>query len=203
MTFRALVLDCDGVIVENRRFSRCLEREYGIGLEQTAPFFEERFPRCLVGAADLKAELAPFLPAWRWKQSLDEFLALWFAEDGHLDLEVLDVVRNVRRRGFPVYVATNNEPHRVRYLREHLGFASEFDAVFASGEIGLKKPDAAFFHHIQRLIGVPAEHILFWDDAPEFVKGARGAGWDARLFTSANELRRHVLPNGTAGDTSE
>ena len=36
--------------------------------------------------------------------------------------------------------------------------------------------------------GVPSERIFFCDDSPVHVAGARAAGWDAELFTSAAKL---------------
>ena len=42
------------------------------------------------------------------------------------------------------------------------------------------KPDAAFFHHIQRDLGVAdTARLLLIDDIPANVTGARAAGWQA------------------------
>lgn len=72
------------------------------------------------------------------------------------------------------------------YPRERID--SLFDPVVISGEVGLRKPDRAIYELAVRRLGVPAERVLFVDDAEPNVVGARRAG-----------LRglRHVDPEST------
>lgn len=58
-----------------------------------------------------------------------------------------------------------------------------FDVSCYSCELGVAKPEAAFFAEAARLIGAPPQTILFIDDNAENIDGARVAGlaadrWD-------------------------
>jgi putative hydrolase of the HAD superfamily len=80
----------------------------------------------------------------------------------------------------PVYAFTNTNPAHEAYWS--VRFADDlklFRKVFVSSTIGLRKPDKAAFDHVAREIGVPAGRILFFDDSPANVAGARAAGLQA------------------------
>ncbi|MCB0139116.1 MAG: hypothetical protein KDE50_04325, partial [Caldilineaceae bacterium] len=66
MAIKALLLDADGVVIFPWRFAQYLAREHGITPAQTRGFFGGVFLDCLVGRADLKEELPPFLAQWNW-----------------------------------------------------------------------------------------------------------------------------------------
>ena len=85
----------------------------------------------------------------------------------------------------PIYGFTNsNSAHAARYLKQFAPALGYFRKVFASYEMGLRKPEAAAFAHIVKEIGVPAERILFFDDTLENVEGARACGLQAVHVTS-------------------
>jgi epoxide hydrolase-like predicted phosphatase len=59
-----------------------------------------------------------------------------------------------------------------------------FDPVVISGEIGLRKPQAAIYQHALELLDVPAGRVLFVDDAEPNIIGAQSVGLRAVLHTS-------------------
>ena len=68
------------------------------------------------------------------------------------------------------------------YPRERID--ALFDPVVISGEIGLRKPQAAIYEHALDLLGVPAGRVLFIDDAEPNILGAQAIGMRALLHTS-------------------
>ena len=143
----------------------------------------EPFQECLVGRADLREVLPPFLERWGWPHSLDDYIERWFEEEREVDERLVTVVGLVRRAGVPVYMATNQERHRLEFMRTTMGFDGIFDEVFCSALLGTKKPEREFFTSITAALGVPAEGILFWDDSSAHVAGARLAGWQAEVYS--------------------
>lgn len=107
-----------------------------------------------------------------------------------VDAVALELVDAVRARGVTVALASNQQVHRARHMREELPYSAHLDSLFFSGEVGLAKPDPAFFAHIVGELGVSASETLFVDDMPENVEGARSAG------LVAERAPRH---NGAAG----
>lgn len=63
------------------------------------------------------------------------------------------------------------------------------DPVVISGEVGLRKPDAAIYRLALDRLGVAAEQTLFVDDAEPNVAGARAVGLRALLHTDAAATR--------------
>src|SRR5262245_32825340 len=104
---RAVLFDVDGVVVHPWRFAEYLAREYGLNHDQTRDFFQGIFLECLVGRADLKTAIAPFLRGWGWPGTVDEFLQRWFTEEDAPDRRMLDAIADLRQRGLPCYLATN------------------------------------------------------------------------------------------------
>jgi putative hydrolase of the HAD superfamily len=146
-----------------------------------------------VGRADLKEELGKKLDEWKWAGTVDELLDLWFADDANqLNEEFFPVIEDLRARGIGVYLATNNEKYRTRYLTEKRGLGRWFDAVFSSGLIGSKKPEKEFYDHVFANIKEPKENALYWDDDKEHISIAKSLGINAHLYTTFDDFLRTV-----------
>lgn len=183
MAVQALIFDVDGVLVEPWGFANTLQREVPQILAQTPEFFRGVFGDCLIGKADLRAELPPFLAKWDWPHSLDDFMQAWFEAEREVDARLVDAIELARVQGIRCYVATNQERYRVEYMRGQMRFDALFDEIYSSARLGVKKPAAAFFQAVTADLGVPVEQIMFWDDSQANVDAARGQGWQAELYT--------------------
>ena len=111
-----------------------------------------------------------------------------------VDPESLALVDELRGAGYGVHLGTNQDSHRARYMRETLGYDDVFDVGVYSCDIGVAKPETAYFEKAVTLIGAPAETVLFVDDKQANVDGARdgrprrralGAGRGPRSTASA------------------
>lgn len=190
---RSILFDADGVLVtNNKKFSDHLADDLNISLEMTTPFYKGPFKDCLIGKADLKEEIAPFLPQWGWKGSVDAFLTLWFNVEHRLNQPLLDYIQLLRQRGIFCYVATNQEKYRSDYMKEYMEFGPLFDGVFASNEIGVCKPDAAFYTYILEYLHLLPEEVLFWDDTERNVEGAKALGIQAKLYTTYEDFLAYM-----------
>lgn len=188
---KVILFDADGVLIPKKWvFSQILETEHGITRQTTSAFFSGIFQDCLVGKADLKESISPFLPAWGWEKSVDEFLNYWFTSEHVLNKELLDYIQTLKKKGVKCYVATNNEVYRVRYMTDKMGFSQSFEQIFASSSLGFKKPDREFFQAIMKnLKGVRRSEVLLWDDSLEHVEAAKKFGFKAEIYTSFEDLR--------------
>ena len=188
---KAMIFDADGVVILNDLyFSQQLERDYGIPLSQTEPFFAGVFHQCLVGKADLKEELAKYIPVWGWQGTLDELLDYWFQCENHVNEELLSDIQKLRSNGIKCYLATNQEKYRTKYLSEKMKFSQLFDKVFSSADIGYKKSDKEFFAKLgKELTDIAPSEIMFWDDSKKNVAVAYQLGFNAYLYTNIENFR--------------
>ena len=90
--------------------------------------------------------------------------------------ESLDLVRRLRAAGLGVHLGTNQSLRRAAYMREELGYDDLFDVSCYSAELGLAKPDPAYFRRAAELIDAPPAEVLFVDDSEPNVDGARATG---------------------------
>ena len=89
---------------------------------------------------------------------------------------VIDLVHELKSRGFRLGVLTNN----VRELRQAwwpmLDFANIFDDVVDSHEVGMRKPNHAIYELSLSRLGVAAHRTAFLDDAQSNVDAATAVG---------------------------
>lgn len=114
-------------------------------------------------------------------------LALAASDMFTLRADMIPVLASLERIGCPFGILSNTCGIHWDHLRAG-GWAPLTGAVsriILSHEVGAAKPDRRIFAAAEAAAGVPAERIFFTDDLPEHVAGARAAGWDAELFTSA------------------
>jgi putative hydrolase of the HAD superfamily len=96
--------------------------------------------------------------------------------------ESVALVRALRESGYGVHLGTNQERYRGTYMREALGYDALFDVSCYSYDLGIAKPDPAFFAEAARRIEAAPSVILFIDDSARNVEGARAAGFNAEQW---------------------
>ena len=195
-----LVLDIDGVVSLAQPGSRApwyatLKEDWGLSHdEDLAPefFLKPVFMEVLRGRLDLYVALHEYFETKGLADRLEEFIAYWFEKDAVIDRELLAITDAWRQRtGGRVFTATNQEHHRIAYLRDQQGLGAHFDEIIYSAALGVCKPDRVFFTTAQARMGVSAaQAILFVDDRTANVDGARMAGWRAMLYRDRDSLGR-------------
>ena len=90
------------------------------------------------------------------------------------------LVLAARAAGLPIVLASNFD-ERLLGLATAVEPLTLADHVFASSELGLRKPALQFFQAIEQRLGLrPDELILVGDDADLDIAAARRAGWHAQ-----------------------
>jgi len=87
-------------------------------------------------------------------------------------LELLDALRS----RFTLACMSNNNPLHWERLKQPDIFGARFDHIFISYETGFMKPDSAAYEHVLASLECRPEEVLFFDDSPECVEGARAIG---------------------------
>lgn len=96
----------------------------------------------------------------------------------HLEIfpEVHGVLTEIRRRGFPIAIVSDNSPGAEKSF-DWLGLNGYIDAYAISGNLGCCKPDPRMYAAGSTGIGVPPGECLFVDDDPELVEAAVELGY--------------------------
>jgi putative hydrolase of the HAD superfamily len=132
--------------------------------------------------------------AERYGPGAERAAEIYFDYAGRIDREMVALVGAVRER-VPVALLSNATDQLREHL-EHHELLETFDVVFSSAELRMAKPDVAIFRHAAEVLGVRTEECFFTDDRPANVEGARAAGMHAEVFTSREDLVRHLAALG-------
>ena len=104
----------------------------------------------------------------------------------------------LKKHGFGTIIISNMSEPTYQRLIAPQPWLKHFDAAVISGIIGINKPDRRIFEHATEQARLDASEILFLDDLPHNIAGAKQAGLHALLFsntsTLAEELEKH-FPN--------
>lgn len=112
----------------------------------------------------------------------------------------VDILRELREAGHPLYGLTNWSAEKFNPVRRRHDFFDWFAEIVVSGEVGLAKPDPRIFRLLLDRIGRAAGECLFIDDGPRNVEAAQELGFETIRFQSPGQLRselrrRGVLPS--------
>lgn len=187
---RCVAFDLDGVVLPSAPSFERFEREHGITRAHWEELFWcEPYVRATHGEGDLHELLPPFLARWRWPGSASDFAAAWFASCRDVDPAVAALIAALRAAGVHCVAASNQEQRRAQDLDEHPPLRALFAQRFFSCHFGSVKPDASYFRAIERATVCAPHELLFLDDKPANVAGARACGWRAELATCAESVR--------------
>lgn len=184
----AVLFDVDGVLVRGGVFGARLVRELEAGRAALDAFWRGPFVKCSLGHADLLQELRPLLGELGYRGSAQELLQAWLEADSALNTDVLAVVERLRSRGVPCHVASNQERYRAAYLEGLMGLAAQFDALYFSCRLGVRKPQLDFFRRVAGELGASPDELLLFDDQQGNVEAARAAGWNAEIYAMGDDL---------------
>ena len=116
-----------------------------------------------------------------------DWTAGWLAMLGDVRPEMARLVEELARES-PLFLFSNtNETHHAVWQESCKALLANFRDCFVSHRIGMRKPGAEAFAAVVERIGLPAGDILFLDDLPANVAGARLAGLRAERVASHSE----------------
>ena len=169
---------------------------FGIDADHFAKEVFGNFRPVMRGQKDVLDHLRDWQLQVGYLGSVEEILDFWFREDAKPCPEMLGLVERVRKSGLIQVIATNNEHRRTEYIEKSMGFANLMDAVFSSGRMGLAKPEAGYFRHIEDAMGLEPHEIMLIDDYGENVEAAEACGWHVHHFeeNSHERLSKRLQP---------
>ena len=147
-----------------------------------------QFPGAITGAAIDEGRIRAVADAMGLAGRVDDVLSVWWTFD--VVQPVLEIVARVRVAGVSCYLATNQDAYRAACMRDRAPYDEILDGAYYSCEIGSAKPSAVFFEHIASDLGLAPGQLLFIDDQPANVSGARSAGLNAECWTHGDGSER-------------
>lgn len=99
----------------------------------------------------------------------------------------------------PCHAFTNtNASHMACWSQAFPRVVGALDRIFASHQLGMRKPERAAFDRVCALIGKDAGAVLFFDDLADNVEAARQAGLQAVQVGSPDDVAAALMSLGWA-----
>lgn len=190
-------LDLDGVVrlYDNSRLFQ-LEEKYEL---EKYTFFSYCFKREI-----LEQAVTGNITDEVWKQSVIESFqtdypdlpvqlfidALWNSEY-RINYELLDILKK-KFSSSHFYLATNATT-RLKNDLSKTDIMKYVDGIINSSDIGLKKPNGAFFEYLKDTVNGTFRTMLFIDDSEKNVKMAKELGIRSFLYTGDNIALKHWI----------
>jgi putative hydrolase of the HAD superfamily len=156
--------------------------------------------KTLTDEADLADLVEEIIASRGLDVTFEQLISVWCRID--VDPVVVKFVHRARAAGLVTALATNQQRYRGAYMQATFDYDTLFDRTFYSFEVGLAKPDPAYFHAVVDELGVRPEEAVFVDDMRANVLGAREAGLRAVLFPATDthgHLRLKLREAGVPG----
>ncbi|MFA5755120.1 MAG: HAD-IA family hydrolase [Candidatus Paceibacterota bacterium] len=195
-----ILFDIDGVLIHLPfYFSKELEnRGYKLASAFLDKFFHsEEYLQALVGKADVKKLIEPYLKKMKWEKGAHEYFIKQFNfEIQYLDRNMLSEIERLNKKGVKCFLCTDQEQHRLKFLKERTEFKSLFNGCFASSDIGFRKCEKGFWEHIIKKNNINPFETIFFDDREANINAAKGEGVKGFLFMDFANFKKNLFELG-------
>lgn len=118
--------------------------------------------------------------------------------EGDLRLGMVDIIKTLKKMDFIQACLTNNfipdndnQPDMMD-LNKKTEVFNLFNFIFESKEIGLRKPDQAFYDYVLEKVDIPPEKIIFLDDLGINLKPAKAMGMTTIKVISESQAKEDL-----------
>lgn len=183
---KAICFDLDGVYFLNGKTNFITSLKYlGVSEEEGKRVFlksDEMNKQYKLGKISDSEYWSWALKEWNLSLSEKEVVDLLIA-GYEINYDAVSLVRKVRQNGYKTVICSNNFPARVIGLQKRFGFLDDFDVTVFSYELGIDKPNIEIFRELIRKTNVKPDQIVFSDDDPDKMAGAKDLGINTFVYT--------------------
>ncbi len=192
---KTLVFDLGGVLINwdpRHLYRKLIDDEDGIDIFLAEICNSEWNVKQDAGRplAEATAERVALFP--EKKSLIEAFYDRWEEMLGGEITETVEILRELKTRGEPLYALTNWSGETFPIALQRYDFLQWFEGTLVSGDEKMAKPDPAIFHLLLNRYGLQAQDCLFIDDSKINIEAAIKIGFDTHHFTSANQLRQYL-----------
>lgn len=191
LNYNILICDLGGVVIRlNTQFLKLFLVRYGLTLNSFDNLCEyDLFEKGLLAPFDFFSKLK-----YKYNFSIEynTFCTIWMDILGSETDGMLKLIQDFKKNHGRVFGLSNtNSIHIPKIL--FYPSVKEFEWLYASCNIGLRKPDKDIYRYIIKERNLNPKDILFVDDKQKFVDGASAVGINAVKFDGVDNLRKLIF----------
>lgn len=100
--------------------------------------------------------------------------------------EMEPIIRELKERGFGIYLCSNASVRLLECYREVIPAADCFDGMLFSAQVKCMKPQREMYGHFFQRFSLAPEGCFFIDDVLMNIEGAKACGMDGYCFADGN-----------------
>ncbi len=107
-----------------------------------------------------------------------------------------ELIDALRANGITTCCLSNTNAHHWAQMMadpQYRNVLDKLDHRFASHLLGLVKPEAAIFEHVEQTLNLPGEAIAYFDDTPGHITAARQRGWCGHAIDPDNDPPAQII----------
>jgi len=172
-----LSFDRDDTLAEYARYSETVdEKDFSFG----HVFLKDLWDQMETGSLSPRKYYEHFRELSGCRISFRHFLLIWTSHFVPTD-EMIEFGRSLRGR-YRIYFFSNTDPIHLPQLLYRFPATMFYDGLALSWQLGVRKPDPAFYTAGLEKHGLKAEECLFVDDRPANTQAARALGIESVDF---------------------
>lgn len=198
---KAAIFDVGGVLCDEGLQAMIADMKQSLGIDDTVikDIFKNDIPLIGSGKIDETEFWKRIASTYGTRQvSVSEnLLGRAYAEALKPQEEVLKLIKRLGESGIVLAILSNTVEQHATPLRA-AGIYDNFDNVYLSHEIGLRKPDPSAYNYVLDDMEVSAPETIFVDDRFENVKTANELGMHGIVYENPEQLLADIhqlVPN--------
>lgn len=194
---KVIAYDLDGMVVEEPHYySKELELKYGISPDDIDFSNSRKYLECKMGKITLREFFKPYYEKWKKKYpkfnlSMEEAIKEWF-DLAQLNEKVVNIAKSLKAKGIKSFILTNNTNERVEYLDKKYKLSDTFE-IIGSYDLGVLKPNSAFYKVLQGKYKLLPKEVLIFDDKEDNIKKLIRFSFNAKVFSNVSDFRKALI----------
>ncbi len=196
---KGIIFDIGGVVVDCR-FKSFLERFEKIsGMSKEELYskivdnrYWEMFEKGLLSEEDFKQKLENDM---KMSHDLVELISSEWRKILKPIPETIKIIKRLKKR-YKIFALSNVDFKTVEYCRKRFHVYDIFDGVVLSCEVHMRKPEKDIFLYTLESMKLKPEEVVFIDNYPKNIEGAKKLGIKTILFTTPQNLIKELMKLG-------
>ena len=192
------LFDIDGVLIHYDNYSLdALKQGRNIDIEKVMEQYYRSTENieCDKGKKDIYVEIEPYLNKFGWESNPKKYFELiWDYEKRFIDRDLMVKIRKLKKNN-KLFIASNQNMYRKKFLINELNLDVNFDECFFSCDIGFIKGENEYWEYITEYIKekeLENEEVIFLDDLIDNINIARSNGFNSLHITSKNQIMMYL-----------
>jgi len=181
---KAIIFDL-GAVILNINYQNTIDEFTKLGMKNAATFYSKKVQTDLFNQIEIgiisSNEFLKALQKETNNANIAQVEQAWNAMLLDLPEKRLQLIKNLKNN-YIIYLLSNTNAIHIDAFKKQLGdkkwlaFCELFDKMYLSHELGLRKPDIQIFEYILKEQKLKAEEVVFIDDSPQHIAGAKKLG---------------------------